>query len=253
MSVRALLFDTFGTLVDWRSSLIAELSAFGAARALEVDWTQLVDDWRAAYAPSMQRVRTGALPWTVLDELHRASLEKLLAERGLRHAFSDADLEHLTHAWHRLHPWPDTVSSLEKLREYFILGLLSNGNVALLIDLVRFARLPVEMSFGSDLFRHYKPDPETYLGACSLLRLPPEEVMLVAAHNYDLRAAAALGLRTGFVARPLEYGPQQEKDIAAENPWDVISGDLHEFATRLLSSPLVQIGATAVVGDDELA
>ena len=230
--VKALLFDTFGTLVDWRTSLIADLSEFGCQHGIAADWTALTDAWRAAYAPSMDRVRRGESPWTVLDDLHRASLEKLLAEHNIA-GLGETDLDHLTRAWHRLHPWPDSVAGMLRLRERFILGPLSNGNVALLTNLARFARLPFDVILGSDLFRHYKPDPETYLGACALLRLRPAEVMLVAAHNADLRAAAALGLRTGFIPRPTEYGPWQNKDFAAVETWDVVARDLLDLADQL--------------------
>ncbi len=231
--VKALIFDTFGTLVDWRSSLITDLAKFGRHRGIEADWPSLVDSWRAAYAPSMDRVRKGGLPWTVLDELHRASLEKLLAEHGIATGLGEADIDFLTRAWHRLHPWPDTVAGMTRLRERYILGPLSNGNVALLINLARFARLPFDVILGSDLFHHYKPDPETYLGACALLRLRPAEVMMVAAHNYDLGAATALGLKTGFIPRPTEYGPLQNKDFKADGDWDVIADDMHDFAAKM--------------------
>jgi 2-haloacid dehalogenase len=230
--VKALLFDTFGTLVDWRTSLIADLSAFGRERGLAgVDWTALVDAWRAAYAPSMDRVRKGELPWTVLDDLHRVSLEKLLAEHRIT-GLSEHELDHLNRGWHRLHPWADTVAGMQRLRTRYILGPLSNGNVALLVNLARFGRLPFDVIFGSDVFRHFKPDPETYLGACALLRLRPAEVMMVAAHNYDLRSAAALGLKTGFIPRPTEYGPLQNKDFAADGDWDVVASDLVDLAEK---------------------
>ncbi len=230
--VRALLFDTFGTLVDWRTSLIADLSAFGRARGIAIDWTALVDTWRAAYHPSMDRVRKGELPWTVIDDLHRTSLEELLAQHGVRDLPED-DLDYLTHGWHRLHPWPDTVAGMQRLRERYILGPLSNGNVALLVNLARFGKLPFDVIMGSDLFRHFKPDPETYLGACALLRLPPAEVMMVAAHNYDLVAAAALGLKTAFIPRPTEYGPRQNKDFAATGDWDVVARDMGDLAEKM--------------------
>ena len=230
--LRALLFDTFGTVVDWRSSLIAELSAFGAARGMTLDWATLVDDWRAAYAPSMDRVRQGAQPWTVLDDLHRASLDRLLDAQGGA-ALDHAARAHLARAWHRLDPWPDAVAGLVRLRARFVIGPLSNGNVALLVAMAKHAGLPWDMVFGADLFAHYKPDPETYLGACRLLGLRPGQVMMCAAHNGDLRAARALGLRTGFFARPAEYGPLQVRDLSAEEDWDVIAADVGDLASRL--------------------
>jgi 2-haloacid dehalogenase len=230
--IRAIVFDTFGTLVDWRTSLIDELTAFGAERDVAGDWTALVDAWRAAYAPSMDRVRGGELPWTKLDALHRASLDALVAQFGIT-GLTEADLQHINLGWHRLKPWPDVVAGLHRLHERHILGPLSNGNVALLIDLARHAGLPFDMVFSAEVFGHYKPDPETYLGACRLLSLDPHQVMLCAAHNGDLAAAQSHGLRTAFVARPTEYGPHQKVDFEATGPWDFVVKDLGELADQL--------------------
>ena len=230
--LRAILFDTFGTVVDWRGSLIAELTAFGAERGLSADWAALVDSWRGAYKPSMDRVRSGALPWTKLDDLHRASLDMLLAEHGLQ-AMSVADREHLTLGWHRLRAWPDAVPGMTRLHRRFITAPLSNGNVSLLIDLARLNDLPWSMIFGAEVFGHYKPDPETYLGACEMLSLRPREVMLCAAHNDDLAAAQGHGLRTAFVPRPTEYGPHQVKDTKATGSWDYVVRGIDELAARL--------------------
>ena len=229
---RAILFDTFGTLVDWRSSLIAEFTAFGQAHAVAADWTALVDAWRGAYAPSMDRVRRGELPWTTLDALHRASLDRLLDEQAIT-GLGEADRAHFTLGWHRLHAWPDAAPGMVRLHRRFIVGPLSNGNVSLLIDLARFNGLPWDMVFGADVSGHYKPDPETYLGACRMLGLPPGEVMLCAAHNADLAAARSHGMRTAFVARPTEYGPHQAKDKAAESDWDYAVASIDELAERL--------------------
>ena len=231
-SLRAILFDTFGTVVDWRSSLIAELTAFGASRGIAADWTGLVDAWRAAYKPSMDRVRRGALPWTKLDDLHRASLDMLIDRFGIA-GLSEDDRTHINLGWHRLHPWPDSVLGLMRLHGRYILGPLSNGNVSLLIDLARFGGLPWDMVFGAELFGHYKPDPETYLGACRLLSLEPSQVMLCAAHNSDLAAAQSHGLRTAFVARPTEYGPHQVRDFEATGDWDFVVSDLEGLAFQL--------------------
>ncbi len=229
--VRALLFDVFGTVVDWRTSLAGHLEAFGRESGVDADWTALVDAWRGAYRPSMDRVRRGELPWTVLDDLHRSSLATLAQERGL--GLDEATLDRLALLWRELDPWPDTLPGLARLRARFTLAPLSNGNVALLVAMARRAGLPWDAVFGTDLFGHYKPDPETYLGACRLLRLAPSEVMLVAAHNSDLAAARALGLRTGFVARPTEYGSAQTADLHPEQDWDVTAASLEELATRL--------------------
>lgn len=230
--LKAVLFDVFGTVVDWRGSLIAELGAFGAARGLQADWPALVDAWRGAYAPSMDRVRRGQLPWTKLDSLHRATLDELLVRFGLD-ALEEADRVHLNLGWHRLAPWPDAAPGLSRLKARFLVAPLSNGNVSLLIDLARHGGLPWDMVFGSDVSGRYKPDPETYLGACRMLDLAPGQVMLAAAHNSDLRAARALGLKTGFVARPTEHGPGQTKDAGAEEAWDVIATDIVDLAERL--------------------
>lgn len=230
--LRAILFDTFGTLVDWRSSLIGELTAFGAERGIAGDWTGLVDAWRADYAPSMDRVRRGELPWTKLDDLHRASLDRLL-ERFAITGLNEADRRHVTLGWHRLHPWPDSAPGLRRLHPRFILGPLSNGNVSLLVDLARFGGLTWDMVFGAEVFGHYKPDPATYLGACRLLSLDPAQVMLCAAHNSDLAAAQGHGLRTAFVPRPTEHGPHQVGDLAATGAWDLVVADIEDLATQL--------------------
>ena len=230
--IKAILFDTFGSVVDWRGSLIAELSSWGANRSIGVDWAALVEAWRGAYAPSMQRVRSGELPWTNLDRLQRESIETLAGRHGIS-GLSDEDFDHLTSAWHRLDPWPDAIAGLTRLRTKYIVGPLSNGNVSLLVNMAKRAGLPWDMVFATELFRHYKPDPETYLGACALLGLPPSQVMMAAAHNYDLHAARRLGLKTCFFARPGEYGPHQKIDLAPESDWDVIAADIEDVATQL--------------------
>lgn len=228
----AIVFDTFGTVVDWRTSLIEELTSFGAARGIAADWAALVDAWRAAYRPSMDRVRKGELPWTRLDDLHRASLDHLVASFGIK-GLSEADLAHINRGWHRLKPWPDSVPGLTRLKQKFIIGPLSNGNVSLLTNMAKFSRIPWDMVFGSDLFGHFKPDPETYLGVARLLDLQPGQVMLAAAHNRDLAAARACGLMTGFFPRPGEYGPNQKLDYAADAAWDYVAKDIEDLATRL--------------------
>lgn len=230
--LRAILFDVFGTVVDWRASLIRELTTYGAAHGLHADWAGLVDAWRGAYEPEKDRVRGGGIPWTNLDALHRHALDDLLPRFGLATLDEDARA-HLTRAWHRLDPWPDALPGLARLHGRFILGPLSNGNVSLLVNMARRARLPWDMVFSVELFRRYKPDPATYLGACALLDLAPTQVMMCAAHNGDLRAASALGLRTGFVRRANEYGPGQHSDLVAEEAWDVVAEDLEDLATQL--------------------
>ncbi len=228
----AIVFDTFGTVVDWRSSLIADLTAYGSERGIRADWPALVDAWRQAYQPSMQRVRTGELPWTKLDDLHRASLDRLVAEHGIA-GLTEDDRRHINLGWHRLRPWPDSVPGLTRLKRRFIIGPLSNGNVALLTNMAKFAGLPWDMVFGSDLFGHFKPDPETYLGVARLLDLPPGRVMMAAAHNGDLAAAQKQGLMTAFFPRPTEYGPLQSRDYEAEGNWDYVARDIEDLASQL--------------------
>jgi len=230
--LKALVFDTFGTVVDWRGSLIAELTAFGRERGIEADWPGLVDAWRGNYRPSMDRVRRGERAWTTLDTLHRETLDRLVSEFAIT-GLSEDDLRHINLGWHRLKPWPDSVPGLRRLKERYIIGPLSNGNVSLLLNMGKNAAIPWEMIFGSDLFGHFKPDPETYLGACRLLDLKPAEVMMCAAHNNDLRSAQALGLQTGFFPRPGEYGPHQKQDTKADGDWTVIAQDIEDLATRL--------------------
>ena len=228
----AIVFDTFGTVVDWRGSLIAELTDFGRRRGIQADWAALVDAWRAAYRPSMDRVRRGELPWTKLDDLHRASLDRLVREFDIR-GLIEADHRHINLGWHRLKPWPDAVAGLTRLKRRYIIAPLSNGNVSLLTNMARQAGLPWDMVFGADLFAHYKPDPETYLGVCKLLDLEPHQVMMAAAHNSDLAAARKLGLMTGFFPRPTEYGPHQTRDFGPESNWDIVATDIEDMATQL--------------------
>jgi 2-haloacid dehalogenase len=232
-NIKAILFDVFGTVVDWRGSLIRDFSVWGATQGLTVDWPGLVDAWRGAYAPSMNRVRNGSLPWTNLDALQRDSLTEIGPRFGLPAAVPEAWRDYLVHGWRRLDPWPDSVAGLTRLKARFVIAPLSNGNVALLVDMAKRAGLPWDMVFATELFRHYKPDPETYLGAASLLGLVPAQVVMAAAHNGDLRAARALGLRTAFFARPTEYGPGQTSDLVPEGDWDFVARDIEDLATQL--------------------
>jgi 2-haloacid dehalogenase len=231
-NVKALVFDIFGTVVDWRSSCIRELAAFGKAKGIAADWATLTDEWRALYQPSMEAVRSGKRPWTILDVLHRESLETLLQQHKIT-GLSEADLVHLTTIWHRLQPWPDVVTGLTRLKTKFIIGTLSNGNVGLLTRMAKNAGLPWDVVLGAETAQAYKPLPQAYLRTCALLNLKPAEVMLVAAHNGDLAAAAAVGMATGFVARPTEYGPLQRVDFKAEGAWWVIAADFGDLATKL--------------------
>jgi 2-haloacid dehalogenase len=231
--VDALLFDVFGTLVDWRTSLIDDLTAFGSERGLVADWPAFVDLWRGMYMPSMDRVRRGDRPWTSLDALHRESFDALADQFDIAGGLDEDARRWCVDRWHRLRPWPDAVAGLTRLRTRYILATLSNGNVRLLTDLAKHAPLPMDVIFSAELFGHYKPDPEVYRGAVALLATAPERVMLVAAHKGDLKAAAATGMRTAFVARPHEYGPAQAKDLAAEAEFEIAVRDLGELAERL--------------------
>ncbi len=231
-AVKALVFDVFGTCVDWRGSVIAEGAALSARTGLKVDWAAFADAWRAEYQPSMQRVRSGGRPWTVLDILHRESLEKLVDRFGLS-SLSAAERDHLNLVWHRLQPWPDTVPGLTRLKRRYLVMPLSNGNFVLLAEMAKSAGLPWDGVLSAELFRHYKPQPAAYLGAVELLGLEPGQVMMVAAHNDDLKAAATVGLRTGFVCRPAEHGPGQTTDLGPTGDWDVTADHFLDLADKL--------------------
>lgn len=230
--VKALVFDVFGTVVDWRGSLVADFTAWAEIRGIAADWTALVDAWRQGYMPSMDEVRKHPERGFVnLDTLHRRTLDRLVTRFGIA-GLTEADLHYLTWGWHRLHPWPDAVGGLTRLKQRYIIAPLSNGNVALLTDMAKFAGLPWDLVLSAELFGHYKPDPESYLGAARLLGLAPGQVMMVAAHNNDLAAAQQLGLKTAFVARPTEYGPLQSRDFKADGDWDIVAVDFDDLAKR---------------------
>ena len=225
-------FDVFGTVVDWRSSIIRELEDFGRAHEVEADWSAMADGWRAGYAPAMNRVRGGELPWTRIDDLHRMVLDELLAAAGIAPIAED-DVDHLNRAWHRLDPWPDSVAGLTRLKERFVITTLSNGNVSLLTNMAKRAGLPWDCVISAELFHHYKPDPQAYLGCADLLGVQPEELMLVAAHPSDLRAARDAGLGTAYVVRPLEYGPNQRPHRMDDGEFDVTATDFLDLADQL--------------------
>ncbi len=229
--VRALAFDVFGTVVDWRSTVIREAEALGRAKGLQVDWTAFAEAWRDGYHPAMDRVRQGELPWKSIDELNRMNLDALL-ERFRVEGFSESEKEDFNRVWHRLDPWPDSVAGLRRLKAKFTLTTLSNGNVGLLVNMAKHAGLPWDLVLSSELIGHYKPDREVYLKAAELLGLAPGEVMMVAAHKYDLRAAAEAGLRTAFVARPMEW-PNRRVDLSYEDAFDVNASDFLDLAAQL--------------------
>jgi 2-haloacid dehalogenase len=230
--MRALVFDVFGTVVDWRGSIIREGREFGRQKNLRVNWTKFADAWRAGYRPAMDRVRKGELPWMNIDSLHRLILDDLLVKFRID-GLSDADKDHLNRVWHRLKPWPDAVRGLKRLKKRFVIATLSNGNVSLLTNMAKHAGLPWDCIVSAELFHHYKPDPEAYQGAARLLGFAPEQVMLVAAHKDDLRAAQRSGLHAAFVPRAREYGPKASPDLTPEPAFDFNAGDFLDLAGKL--------------------
>jgi 2-haloacid dehalogenase len=229
---KALAFDVFGTVVDWRGSIIGELEMFGENHGLAEDWPTFADDWRGGYPAAMDRVRRGELPWLKIDALHRLILDDLLDRAGID-SVSEDEIAELNLAWHRLDPWPDTVEGLTRLKSRFIITTLSNGNVSLLTNMAKRAGLPWDCVISAELFRHYKPDAEAYLGCADLLDVAPGELMLVAAHPSDLRAARDAGLTTGYVKRPLERGEGRKPPRYDEGEFDVVADDFLDLAGRL--------------------
>jgi 2-haloacid dehalogenase len=230
-SVKALVFDVFGTVVDWRTSVARDVDALARRKGLQIQAAEFADAWRAAYRPNMDRVRRGELPWTTLDDLHRMALETLL--RDLRIDLSEAERDWLNHTWHRLDPWPDAIAGLTRLRKTFVVAALSNGNIALMTNLSRYAGLPWDCILGAELVRRYKPDHEVYQSAADFLDLKRSEVMMVAAHLTDLRAAREVGLRTAFVVRPLEYGPNERPDLEPDASVDLTATDFNDLDAQL--------------------
>ncbi len=231
-SVQALVFDVFGTVVDWRASIIREGQLLAAKKGYNVDWAEFADRWRAGYGPAMNRVRTGELPWTKIDDLHRMILDDLVVEFSLT-GLSEAELDHFNKAWHRLSPWPDSVAGLNRLKTKYVIATLSNGNVSLLTNMAKNGGLPWDAVLSAELSGHYKPDPEAYLKAVDLLSLEPDQVMMVAAHPGDLRAAARVGLKTAYVIRPLERGPGRPVNRNPDGEFDYTANDFVDLARQL--------------------
>lgn len=231
-SVKALTFDVFGTVVDWRGSIIREGQLLAAKKGYNVDWARFADSWRSGYGPAMNKVRSGELPWTKIDDLHRMILDDLVEEYSLT-GLSEAELVHFNEAWHRLSPWPDTVSGLNKLKSKYVITTLSNGNVSLLTHMAKNGGLPWDAILSAELSGHYKPDPEAYLKAADLLSLKPEQVMMVAAHPSDLRAAARTGLKTAYVIRPLERGPGRPVNRNPDGEFDYTAENFNDLARQL--------------------
>ena len=220
--------------MDWRTSVSRDLEAFARERAVAgIDWLEFAVEWRKLYQPSMEEVRSGRRAWTILDLLHRESLEKLLERYGIA-GLTEADIDHMSRAWHRLDPWPDVVEGLTRLKRRVIIAPCSNGNIALIVNMAKRAGLPWDCVLGAETARAYKPMPQAYLASCAQLGLPAAQVMMVAAHNADLHAAKAQGLATAFVARPTEHGPGQRTDLAFDAACvDVAARDFVELARKL--------------------
>jgi 2-haloacid dehalogenase len=234
MDVKALIFDVFGTVVDWRGSIIEEGHAWGEGKGINIDWARFADRWRAGYVPIMDRVRKGDLSWTKLDDLHRMLLDDLLQEFKIE-GLSEEEKDHWNRVWHRLKPWTDSVPGLTRLKSKYTIAPCSNGNVALLNDMAKYSGLPWDLILGAELARHYKPDREAYLTSVSLIGLNPGEVMMCAAHLRDLRAARECGLRTGFIHRPDEYGNGglRQADTAKPGDFDVVAEEILDLAEKM--------------------
>ncbi len=232
MDVDALVFDVFGTCVDWRGTIIREAERWSRELGRPVDGPGLADAWRANYDPSMEEIRAGRRPFTLLDILHRETLNKIAPRFGLG-GLDEAAMDRINRVWHRLDPWPDTVPGLRRLGSRFLLAPLSNGGVALLTRMAKRAGLPWDLILSGELFQGYKPEPKVYLGAARLLDLAPSRMMMVAAHNGDLAAASKLGLRTAFIRRPTEYGPKQTTDLAPGGNWDFSCDSMEALADKL--------------------
>ena len=230
--VKALTFDVFGTVVDWRGSIAREVRALAQEKGLRVNAVKFADAWRAGYRPAMNRVANGELPWTKIDDLHRLILDEILVKFRIA-TLSESEKANLNRAWHRLKPWPDSVRGLKQLKKRFTISTLSNGNVALLNNMAKHAGLPWDLILSAEIFHHYKPDPEAYLGAADILGLKPAEVMMVAAHKDDLRHAARQGLKTALVLRPNEYGKGRHPDLSPEPAFDINAQDFLDLADQL--------------------
>jgi 2-haloacid dehalogenase len=231
-NIKLLAFDVFGTVVDWRSSVIAESEQLGKAKGLNIDWTAFADAWRSIYRPYMDKVQNGELPWTKLDDLHRIMLAETLKKFAIQN-LSDDEKEHLNRVWHRLKPWPDAVTGLQRIKARFVIAPLSNGNISLLTNMAKHAGLPWDCILSAENVRRYKPDPSVYLLAPQLFDLKPEQVMMVAAHEHDLQSARRHGLRTAYIHRPLEHGPGKANEVPPRDRYDIVANDFLDLADQL--------------------
>jgi 2-haloacid dehalogenase len=225
---KILAFDIFGTVVDWHGSISREVEAMN----LGVSGDEFALAWRRGYRPAMQRVMSGELGWTLIDDLHRMILDEVLQQFGVNQ-LDEMQKKHLNKVWHRLDPWPDSVAGLNRLKSRFTICTLSNGNIGLLANMAKRAGLPWDCILSAEVFRAYKPDPATYLGVAKVFDVAPNEVMLVAAHHDDLAGARACGLRTAYIERPLEFGPNQPKDVSPRPENDLHATSLTALANML--------------------
>jgi len=230
--VKALVFDVFGTVVDWHGSVAREMRGLAKAKGLRVNAVKFAKAWRAGYRPAMDRVRNGEAPFEKIDVIHRAILEDVLKQFKIT-TLTEEEKAHLNLAWHRLKPWPDSVRGLKRLKSKHVVATLSNGNTGLLVNMAKHGGLPWDCIFSSDTFKLFKPDPGMYLGAADRLNLKPEEVMMVAAHQADLRAAAQCGLKTAFVKRPFEHGRASTPDLASEPEFTINAESFLDLAGQL--------------------
>ena len=238
LKVKALLFDVFGTVVDWRSGIANEVKKIANKNKIVINPNDFADAWRAEYQPAMEEIRKGNRSFTILDILHMENLKKISSRFGLDKLSSD-DFDLLVKAWHRLPGWPNSSEGLNKLKTKFIIATQSNGNIALMVNMAKYSNLNWDVILGAEVVGHYKPEPEAYLKACRALHLNPEECIMVAAHDDDLKAASLQGMKTGYVHRPYEYGKDKLFDISEVNDykgdrsWDFISKDLNDLAYQL--------------------
>ena len=233
-NVKAMTFDVFGTVVDWRSSIAREAKMMGEQKGFDFDWDNFADKWRAGYGPSMNKVRTGELPWTKIDVLHRMILDELLSEYNITN-LTESEKDHFNRAWHRLDPWPDSVPGLTELKKNYVISPLSNGNVALLVNMAKYGGLPWDTVLSAELAQHYKPDPEAYQSTSEFLGFPIEQIMMVAAHKNDLKSAKGQGMMTGYIPRPKEHGPNTTVDSNPEDYIDIIGKNFVDFANKMQS------------------
>jgi 2-haloacid dehalogenase len=232
-SIRALVFDTWGTVVDWRSSILDELGELCERKSLDLGREQFLNDWSAAYKHGKEKVRSGRWPWTPVSEIYRRALRGLFSKYPALWELTESEFEHLNRAWTRTRPWRDSVQGLTRLKRQYIISTLSNGDFMWLVDIAKFAGLPFDCIITAENARRYKPEPEAYLTAAQLLGCSTGQMMMVAAHNYDLSAARDLGMPTAFVPRPSEFGPNQTSDLCAEESWDIVARDLEHLAAQI--------------------